>query len=226
MAGRDYSLIQWPEYFSPRGIELHANAPVNSGPPPALGAPARVMNDAGLWRLSWKESPIHGWRTQALRSLLLNGITTSRAYRVPVWDYRHAAAVRSAGVPFSNLASFSNEALFAGPAPTAIVAVAAAADLTRITLTVPTGTVLQPGHIIGAGDRAYFLWNVEIGTTTTTVSFWPKLREPLALGEVIELAMPHVRMNIERDSVNQTLGDLDLGIFGTVSLNFIEDTWS
>lgn len=225
MVSRDLTLPEWPLALAPRTIGLSADAAVNYGPRPAIGAPQEVMNDAGLWRVSLIDIPIYEWKILAIRSLLLRMITQGVACRLPLWDQIRAPVVDSSGIRFSDNSTFADKALFSGVAPTGVVAAAASARASRITATVPAGVVLSGGQVIGIGDRAYCLWNAQQGESTWTLDFWPILRENVVIGDEIEFYNPLVKAKVDRDSARQALGELEYGVLGHLTLHFIEADW-
>lgn len=226
MAARDLTLPEWPLDLAPRTIGLSAEAAVQYGPRPGIGAPQQAMNDAGLWRVSLIDLPVYEWKILALRTLLLRMIVTSCACRIPLWEHLRSPVDLGAGVPFSDSATLGDGALFAGPAPMGSVAAAAVARASRIIVALPAGVVISAGNVIGIGDRAYCLWNATAEGNLWTLDFWPILREDISIGDEVELHSPMLVARVDRDSATQALGDLQYGRLGTLTLNFVEKSWT
>ncbi|WP_157235098.1 hypothetical protein [Methylosinus sp. LW4] len=202
-------------------------APFVQGPRPAIGAPLRVRNDAGLWVMRLVDIQIHDWKIFAYRAILLRIIATSGALYMPMWDWRRAPLSPSDPTPFSDGTTFSDSSLFAGVSAPGVVAATAEQMTTRFRMTPPDGALLSAGQFIGLGERGYGIFDLEEidDSGDKMISVWPPLREALVAGDEVELYDPVIRMRVDITQARTTLGSLHLGIHGVVSLDFIEDTW-
>lgn len=224
MVSVDTSLPEWPLSLAPRTVELIADAPVISGPRPMLGAPQEVMSDAGLWRISLIDLPVYESRILQLRALLLRMLTTSTACRLPLWETQRAV-VPHLPVTFSDDSIFSDGSQFADVNPTGLVAANASARATRVRISIPTPYSVDAGRIITIGNRAYCIWMITLAGDDLDCDVWPPLRDDLVIGDIVELYSPFVKARVDRRSAEQTLGKLEYGILGHVTLDFIEAGW-
>ncbi|WP_064033467.1 hypothetical protein [Methylosinus sp. R-45379] len=202
-------------------------APFLQGPRPAIGAAPRVRNDSGAWVFRLVDMTLHDWKILAYRAILLRIMATSGALYLPLWDWRRAPVSPLPGVGFSDGADFSDSSLFASAAPAGLVAAAAEQMTTRFRMTPPSSANLSAGQFIGLGERGYGIFDLEdiAGGDDKMVSIWPPLREALAVGDEVELYDPVIRVRVDITQARTSLGALNLGRRGVVTLEFVEDSW-
>lgn len=204
MTAIDPTFPVWPRILAPRDVEPQMNAPFMAGPSPGIGAPQRVQNQAGLWRLSLMNIPLYDNRILLYRAILARMVTTGGALYMPMWEWSRAASpVPATGAAFQ----------------------ATAAALSWVSVTPPAIASVSVGRIIGIGDRAHLIYDIEPDSTAKKLYIWPPLRDAVAIGDPIEFGNPICRMRADIDQVKQSLGSLSYGRVGFASIDFVEDNW-
>lgn len=225
--------LTWPPILIPSRVSWRMENASRSGGASITGAEQVIASDAGRWRSSFTFPVVREEWIVSLRGFIAALDGRAGEVEVPVFDYytakdingrrlspREGAALNDRG---DGPLFFDNSAF--GQLSETLVTVAANAALraTRITVTAEAPWMVpRPGQYFGIGTRLYMAVRVYRATEESpwTVDFRPPLRAAVTAGEKVITDRPVCTMRLASDDGGAL--DLDLGRFGSTTLEFVE----
>jgi hypothetical protein len=219
--------IVWPLDALPcrslSAVKLFANT---KGNPSISGLTQVVASHAGRWKIVAGGFPIVTkdriklWRAiegMAQGQLGQFIFPLNELDRVPI----QAAAV---ALPHSDGTYFSDGKGYTQNNYSATASGDAVAYATSITIKHYTQAPPEPGQKFSAGVRLYAITQILSSTATTvTVGIWPPLRDVIADGDDLNFDGPRCLCRLASDN-EMAVEELDMGLWGTGNISFIEDT--
>lgn len=225
--------LLWPiEALPPRHIAFDI-APRSIAAPVAVSGFGQVVaSDAGLWKATYAEVPVHKdndfdrvtcwW---AIANLLEGRLTPIlvpllRRYQ-PNQDVAATYGLYE-DVPHSDDAPFDDGAEYQGGANSVQLTSGLSVRAVSANVVVNYGGTIQPGQHFSIGERLYRVRTAVYTTpTTAAITFRPPLREPASDGEFLDFDEPVCRMRLAEDEGMNL--PLDYGYWSFPAVNFIED---
>lgn len=225
------TIIDWPANLKPNSamfpvLERNtASAGVS-----VTGQERLIATDAGRWRYGFRVPVRRRDEVLSWRALMAQAEGRTFMLRVPICDslYDPAFAIRSAisranasGVLHSDSAPFGDGAGYALSLVNAVVTATVASGATSITVTMPTGLTVQPGHFFSDGDRLYQVKTATLTTGTTyALTFRPRLRVEIPTGHEVSFDRLFCTMRFAGDDMLDV--EQELRRFSELSLTFVE----
>lgn len=227
MAG---NAINWPAAVFPKSAMFHPDNQSRSGGVSLTGSEQVTISNAGRWRARASgpiltEESVLAWRSFVS---LMEG--RAGTVLVPKWDNYGVRDMNGREFSEVSIASYGDDTLnfdLSGFGQSddivhAQLAVPAALNATRLSVTVNDGAGPRPGQYIGIDQRLYMVqlaWEEEEGDPLQ-VQIWPRLRAAAAIATRVVLDRPVCLMRFANDQTGEL--ELDYGRWGSGGLELVE----
>lgn len=215
-------VYSWSDALSITEAMWRIDARTRSGGETVGGREQVVSSGLGRWVAS-VTVPLHDRASILAHAVLLDKLDgRANAVAVPLCQ-AHGSRVLPLvnGVPYSGAGLHLRRGQRPedlGVAPT--VAAIAAAGATSVTLNLGTLVGLEPGVVIGFGNRFHRITDT-LGPAAYAI--WPKLREIVPAGTAVEWKAPRNLMRLRADDSGSA--SLSLGRYGVATFDFVEAGW-
>jgi hypothetical protein len=215
-------IFNWPMNLIPRGIGLRPPHATRS----ATTSQTNTEQIVPVIRPPWTVEMTFPMLSRkgpnlAYRALLGRLQGRTNAVRLPLFDFYQAGVEFLGTAPFSDAATFDDNALFTTNDLEGVT-VTGVQGLTQLTIDFGSyGEIIQAGQIFGLADRAYIVNAIEYSGSVATVDFSPSLHKAYT-NEAVKLR-PNIIARLFEDEEGPVVADL--GQYVQPTLRFRETSF-